>query len=126
MSVLLPGLFWAAGPSGRTRGPAGLAPLALVLAAMVLGGFPGPDPGLYALAAYLVVRALTDEHRRLQEGGPGSAARPAAAMAGGGLLGLLVSAVYLLPFAELLGTLDLSYRDRPLGSRGQPPTTCSP
>jgi hypothetical protein len=122
VSVLLPGLFWAAEAIWQDPRPRRMAPLALVLAAMVLGGFPQVlIYGLYALAAYLVVRALTDR-RRLREGGSrlGRPAAAAAAMAGGGLLGLLVSAVYLLPFAELLGTLDLSYRDRPLGSRVSP------
>jgi Bacterial membrane protein YfhO len=122
VSVLLPGLFWAAEAIWQDPRPRRAVPLALVLVAMVLGGFPTVLVyGLYALAGYLIVRALTD--RRPLRAGASFVGRPlaaAACLAGGGLLGVVTSAFYLLPFAEMLGTLDLSYRARPLGSRINP------
>lgn len=122
VSVLLPGLFWAAEAIWQDPRARRAVPLALVLVAMVLGGFPTVLVyGLYALAGYLVVRALTDR-RPLRAGGSfvGRPLAAAACLAGGGLLGVVTSAVYLLPFAELLGTLDLSYRARPLSSHINP------
>jgi Bacterial membrane protein YfhO len=117
VSVLLPGLFWAAEAIWQDPRARRVVPLALVLAGMAVGGFPAVAAyGIYALAGYLAVRVVSD--RRPLRQGASRLGRPlaaAACTAAGGLLGVLLSAFYLLPFAELLRTLDLSSRVRPPG-----------
>lgn len=80
-----------------------VAPVALVVACLFLGGFPAVAAwSLYAAGAYALVRLL---HR------PWGAAVARLAAAGVGVgLGLALSAVQMLPFLTHLGTASLDYR----------------
>ncbi|MEO6880687.1 MAG: hypothetical protein ABI181_07020 [Mycobacteriaceae bacterium] len=80
-----------------------VAPVALVVACLFLGGFPAVAAwSLYAAGAYALVRLL---HRPWGS----SVLRLAAAGLGVGL-GLALSAVQMLPFITHLGTASLDYR----------------
>lgn len=118
VSSLIPGLFWAAEAIWQDPRLWRVAPLGLIVGAMVLGGFPAVLVyALYALIGYLLVRAVTDR-RGLKSGGAW-VARPLAVaplVAAGFALGLLVAGVFLLPFVQMLQHVDLAYRRQPPGA----------
>ena len=98
VAAFIPLLFWILDRAATTRRVHDIAILALVVASMLFGGFPAVT--LYALTAgacYVVVRALRDGLHALTS---------ALAISGAGvLLGVALSAVQILPFAEDLKTL---------------------
>ncbi|HVB27923.1 MAG TPA: hypothetical protein VNE21_08440, partial [Mycobacteriales bacterium] len=108
VSVFIPALFWTAErviqrPTGRRA-----CGLGLVWAAMVLGGFPAvAGMSVYLLAGYTALRLW--QTRRSE----GSWARPARAvlwLAGGFVLGTLLTGVYTVPFLDFYAHADLGYR----------------
>ena len=107
VAAFIPALFWALERTVQQRRPRDVALVALVVASMLLGGFPAVT--LFALtlaAAYVVVRALTLFGRQ---------ARPVvdvlARAVAGVLLGVGLAAIQILPFARNLGALGLDERD---------------
>ncbi len=108
VAALVPALFWTVERFAQRRtGPAAV-PIALVLAAMLAGGFPAVvGYAVYAAAPYLLLRLWGSRVR---------AALRAVALAGGAaLLGAGAVAVLLLPFLGQLHQLDY------LAQRGQTP-----
>ena len=107
VAAFIPLLFWGLERTVQQRRPRDVAIVALVIASMLLGGFPAVT--LFALtlaAAYVIVRALTLFGRR---------ARPVVdvlARAGAGvLLAVGLAAIQILPFARNLGAFGLDERD---------------
>jgi hypothetical protein len=106
VAAFIPALFWALERLIERVSPLDLVLLALILASMLLGGFPVVTGyTLYLAAFYLLVRVwflYRGDVRR---------AVAVAAMAGGGVvLGVALSAVQMLPFLKWYQTASLSYR----------------
>lgn len=104
VACLVPLLLWALDRAVRERGARDLAAVGLVVAAMLLGGFPAVT--MFALTVggiYVVVRALAlrDVRRALVAGG---------VAAGGVGLGVALSSVQVIPFALNMSTLGLDER----------------
>jgi hypothetical protein len=102
----IPMLFWAVERTlheGTTRNA---ALIATASAFLLLEGFPSvAGYALLAATAYALVRGLA-LRRRTRSSGSG----PTALIAIGLLLGVGLAAFQILPFADRLGSLDLSYR----------------
>lgn len=94
VAAFIPLLFWALDRlvvTGRARD---IVPVGLVVASMLLGGFPAVTGySLYAGAAFVVVRAAT-AHRSARQ-----VVRAGALSLGGVLLGVLLAAWQIVPFA---------------------------
>ncbi len=106
VAAFIPALFWVLERLVQERRLGDVALLAVVVASMLLGGFPAVT--LYALtlaAVYVLVRVVV-EHRR---SGSGTVAVLVSA-AGGVLLGAGIAAIQLLPFVAYLGQLGLAER----------------
>ncbi|WP_141781318.1 YfhO family protein [Nocardioides albertanoniae] len=104
VACLVPLLLWALDRAVRERGARDLAAVGLVVAAMLLGGFPAVTMFALTLGGiYVVVRALAlrDVRRTLTAG---------AIAAGGVGLGVALSAVQVLPFALNMSALGLDER----------------
>lgn len=104
VACLIPLLLWALDRAVRERGAGDLAAVGLVVAAMLLGGFPAVTMFALTLGGiYVVVRALAlrDVRRTLVAGG---------IAAGGVGLGVALSAVQVLPFALNMSALGLDGR----------------
>ena len=111
VAALIPALFWSTERFLQRPAARSAVPIALTIAAMLLGGFPAVvGYALYVLAGYVVVRLLSSRdqpaRRRLAAAG-GTAA--------GVVTGVLLVAGVLLPFAAHLGDLDLSGREETAG-----------
>lgn len=115
VAALIPALFWSTERFLQRPGLRAAAPIALTIAAMLLGGFPAVVAyALYVLAGYVLVRIIASRdapaRRRIT-----TVAGTAAAV----VVGVLLVAGVLLPFAGHLGDVDLSSReetpDRKLG-----------
>lgn len=103
VAALVPALFWAIERLLQRRRPDDVALVAVVVAAMLLGGFPAVTGyALYAAGGYLLVRVTA--RRR-----PGPAVAGAALAAGGVLLGTALAAVQLLPFLDQYAAVAGSY-----------------
>jgi hypothetical protein len=107
VAAFIPALFWGLERVVQQRRGRDVAIVAVVVASMLLGGFPAVT--LFALtlgAAYVVVRAFSSFGRQL---------RPVVgvlARAGAGvLLGVGLAAIQILPFALNLGAMGLDERD---------------
>lgn len=106
VAAFLPALFWALERLVQLRTVRSALPIALVVAAMLLGGFPAVTGyALYAGAPYLLLRLLWQERRRMS-----GVVRPLAGAGGALALGVALPAVQLLPFLHRLGELGLDYR----------------
>ncbi|RXZ51582.1 YfhO family protein [Agromyces binzhouensis] len=108
VAAFIPLLFWAlerAAVEARLRD---ILPVGLAVAGMMLGGFPAiAGYALYLGAAYVVVRAV------LMRSGIRAVVVSGLVSAGGVLLGLLLSAWQLVPFAvNALNVIDLSIRQQ--------------
>jgi hypothetical protein len=108
VAALIPALFWATERYLQRPAARSVVPIALVMAAMLLGEFPAVvGYALCMLVGYVAIRLFA--HR-------GTPARRRVAVAGGGaagiLAGVLLVAAILLPFAAHLGDLDLSTREQ--------------
>jgi Bacterial membrane protein YfhO len=107
---LLPWVLWAAERSMQVCTMASVVPVALSVAALLLGGFPALTGWVLYLTAGWVVLRLVIEIR----GGPDGRFRAAAAQVGRLTLGLVlgagVAAVQLAVFVVQFMELDTSYR----------------
>ncbi|GAA1055648.1 hypothetical protein GCM10017608_23020 [Agromyces luteolus] len=106
VAAFIPLLFWAlerAAVEARLRD---ILPVGVAVAGMMLGGFPAiAGYALYLGGAYVIVRALS------MRSGVRAVIRSGLVSAGGVLLGLLLSAWQLVPFAvNALNVIDLSIR----------------
>ncbi len=104
VACLVPLLLWALDRAVRERGARDLAAVALVVASMLLGGFPAVTMFALTLGGiYVVARALAlrDRRRTLVAGG---------IAAGGVGLGVALSAVQVLPFALNISALGIEER----------------
>jgi hypothetical protein len=112
VAALIAPLFWATERYLQGPSVARAAPIAVVVAAMLLGNFPAvAGYAVFALAVYVAMRLLVDADRpvvpRLAIG----------AGAGAGLIaGVTLVAAVMLPFLARLGDLDLSSREQDGGS----------
>ncbi|MBO1750962.1 YfhO family protein [Actinotalea sp. BY-33] len=106
VGALIPLLFWAVDRAVCERRWRDLVPVALVVAALIAGGFPAVTAyGLYAAAAYALVRVL-GESPRLRE-----VVRPLGVAALGVVAGVGLTAWQLLPFVnQSLNVIDFSVR----------------
>jgi hypothetical protein len=108
VAALLPALFWTVERFVRRRTVPAAVPIAVVLAAMLAGGFPAVvGYALYAAAPYLLLRLWGSRVLTVL--------RAAAVAGGAALLGAGAVAVLLLPFLGQLRALDY------LAQRGQTP-----
>ncbi|MDH2416938.1 YfhO family protein [Nocardioides sp. CER19] len=108
VACFIPALFWAVERSVAQPSPRSIAWLGLVIACMLLGGFPSVT--LYALtgaAVYALARLVAEGRRR----GVRHAVLGALTSGAGVVLGALLSAVQMLPFVRELGTVGLDTRD---------------
>lgn len=104
VACLVPLLLWTLDRAVHERGARDLAAVGLVVAAMLLGGFPAVTMFALTLGGiYVLVRALAlrDVRRALHAGG---------IAAGGVGLGVALSAVQVLPFALNMSALGLDGR----------------
>jgi Bacterial membrane protein YfhO len=102
VAAFIPALFWAAERFAQRRDARSAVPIALVVGALLLGGFPAVTGyALYAAAPYLVLRLL-------QLTGRDPLRLLAALVKAGVALGLGVGlvAISLLPFLSTLNQLD--------------------
>ena len=107
VAAFIPALFWASERLIQRARLTDCTPLALVVAFMLLGGFPAVTGwALYAAAAYVLVRLLSLYRRDLPQ-----LWRRFGLAAGGLVLGLLLAMVQMLPFALSYASTDFSYRD---------------
>jgi hypothetical protein len=99
-------LFWAVERTLQEGTTRNAALIAAASAFLLLEGFPSvAGYALLSASAYALVRGLA-LRRRTRSSGSG----PMALIAIGLLLGVGLAAFQLLPFADRLGSLDLSYR----------------
>lgn len=104
-AACIPWLFWAVERFVQKRS---VLPLALSVAALLLGGFPSvAGYALYALVPYLVVRLVVERRDRIDP-----ARRTVFGLLAIGAGGALV-AFQLLPFAAQLSELELERRQSP-------------
>jgi hypothetical protein len=115
VAAFVPALFWAIERVVQRRRLLDAVLVGVVVACMLLGGFPAVTGyALYAAGAYLLVR-LVAERRRPAAPAVGTWRPTVTGLALGGLgvaLGGALAAVQLLPFAGQLGTLNLEYREQ--------------
>ena len=107
VAAWIPALFWALERLVQERRARDVAILALIVASMLLGGFPAVT--LYALTlagAYVLARAWAVSRQR-----PRHALQAVGGAAGGVVLGVGVAAVQIAPFVANLGALGLEGRD---------------
>ncbi len=108
VAAFIPALFWAVERAVQRRRFTDAVPVALVLASMVLGGFPAVTGyALYTAAGYLLVRVAVEYRHRL---------RRAAAVLGtcvvGLVLGFALAAWQLVPFAVFMGNAHVAGREQ--------------
>jgi hypothetical protein len=106
VAAFIPLLFWALDRAVVRKRLVDIVPVGLVLAGMLLGGFPAiVGYALYAGAAYVLVRAVV-VHRRFWR-----VVTAGLVSAGGVVLGFLLSAWTLVPFVlNAVAVLDFSGR----------------
>jgi len=108
VAAFIPALFWALERIARYRRVRELALLALVVAALLLGGFPAVTGyALFTGAFYLTVRAFAEN--------PGALRRVAGTLglaAGGVLAGVALVAVQLLPWVSTMSTVLVRGREQ--------------
>jgi hypothetical protein len=106
VAAFIPALFWAIERLVQRQRGVDSLPLAAVVAAMLLGGFPAvTGMALYCAALYFLVRIVMVHRSRWE-----TSVRASLLAALGVSLGAMLSAFQLLPFAKQLGAIDISYR----------------
>lgn len=102
----IPALFWAVERLLQRRRLTDVVLVGVVVASMLLGGFPAiTGYALYLASAYFIVRVIALYRRQWRAG------LVALGLAGFGLvLGAMLAAIQLLPFAETIANTDLSRR----------------
>lgn len=108
VAAFIPALFWAVERLARNRRPTEVALVAVVVGSMLLGGFPAVTAyALVAAGAYLLVRLVTIDGRRLTRlvlaVGLGTA---------GALLGAAIAAMQIVPFVQELSEVAVGARDQ--------------
>jgi hypothetical protein len=104
VAAFIPALFWATERFLQKRTASSAVPVALALAAMLLGNFPAVvGYALYVLAPYVLVRLLASRREPIL-------ARLKAALGSGAAIaaGVLLTAAVLIPFATRLASSELS------------------
>jgi hypothetical protein len=106
VAALIPALFWSVERLVQRRRLRDIALIAVVVASMLLGGFPAVTGyALYMVTGYLIVRVLVVHRAELWSG------LRTVALAGAGLvLGASLAMVQLLPFIHLYSSANLAYR----------------
>lgn len=106
VAAFIPLLFWATERLVQRQRAVDALPLAAVVAAMVLGGFPAvTGMALYCAALYFLVRIIMVHRSRWK-----TSVRAALLACLGLGLGATLSAFQLLPFAKQLSAINISYR----------------
>jgi hypothetical protein len=106
VAALIPALFWAVERLVQRRQAGDVALIALVIGSMLFGGFPAVTGwAVYFAAVYVVVRVVVLYRTEVRKG-----VTTLGLAAGGLVLGGMLSAVQMLPFASLYQSTDLSYR----------------
>lgn len=108
VAALIPLLFWSVERAVATARPWAAVPIGLVLAAMILGGFPAVTIYAgYAAGAWGLLRAI-----QIHRGSLAVLSRSLAFCATGVVLGLLLAAWQLIPFASnAMSVLSLESRN---------------
>lgn len=108
VAALIPLLFWALDRTAVRTRLLDIVPVALVLAGMLLGGFPAVvGYALYVGAAYVLVRAIVVRRRVLPVIGSGAVAL------GGVVLGAALAGWQLIPFAlNAASVIDFEVREQ--------------
>lgn len=108
VGAFIPALFWSIERFVQERRIRSAAPIAVVVAILMYGGFPAvAGLTLYAGGVYLVVRVVAERWRN-----PLKVLRDGIVAGAAVLVGLALSAVQLLPFVyTFLGEVDLGYRE---------------
>jgi hypothetical protein len=106
VAALIPPLFWAVERLVQRVRPTDAILVAVVVASMLLGGFPQiTGYALYLASGYLIVRVIAIHRSRLRD------CLPTVGLAAGGLiLGVLLAMVQILPFLHFYHQENLSYR----------------
>lgn len=123
-AAFLPLLFWAFERIVQHRTLRSALPLPLVVAALVLGGFPTVVVyGAYFAGVYAVVRLVAENRRRARSQQADAATarvpghvwrdwlKPPALAVAGGAVGAALVAFQLAPWIDQLTATDLSYRE---------------
>jgi hypothetical protein len=106
VAALIPALFWSVERLIQRRRATDVALIALVIGSMLFGGFPAVTGwALYFAGIYVLVRVVALYRTQLR-----AAAATVGMAVGGVVLGGMLSAVQMLPFASLYQSTDLSYR----------------
>lgn len=106
VAALVPLLFWAVERLVQRHRPGDVGLIALVVASMFLGGFPAVTGyALYFAGLYLLWRVVQMHRAELRLG-----LQVVGAGAAGIVLGLMLAAVQLLPFAAFYAATDFNYR----------------
>ncbi|MCP4382051.1 MAG: YfhO family protein [Hyphomicrobiales bacterium] len=106
VAALVPAVFWATERCIQLRTLRSAIPVALAVGGLLVGGFPAVAAWAMALlAAYVIVR-LAAEELSIQT------IRRGAIVAVGGLLGVALVAVIVMPLASHLSTLALDWRQQ--------------
>ncbi len=106
VAAWIPALFWATERYLQNKSFRSMAIVPLIVAAMLLAGFPAVTGfALYALAAYVLVRLLFTSKRKIRALIFRGSLILLAVLIGGGLASFQV-----LPFLERLQTIDISMR----------------
>ncbi|MDK3256142.1 YfhO family protein [Blastococcus capsensis] len=109
VAAMLPWLFWAVERSLQLRTLRSVVPVALAVAALLLGGFPAVTGwGFYVAGGYAVLRVLL--HRR-SETSWGPALAQLGRLSLGLVLGIGLAAFQLVVFLGQFLDLDTSYRE---------------
>ncbi len=116
VAAFIPALFWAVERLVQRRRTIDVALVAVVVTAMLFGGFPAVTGyALYTAVGYLVIRAVAEYRRQLR--------RLLAVLAAGAAavgLGLGLAAVQLVPFAAFMGHAYIADRSQQPSSHLQP------
>lgn len=108
----IPALFWAAERLMQRRRPGDVAIVGLVVASMLLAGFPAVTGyALYLVGAYVIVRVIALYRRNIR-----TILSIIALAVAGLVLGVLLAAIQLVPFALRIGDSDLSRRAQSSGA----------
>ncbi len=107
VAALIPALFWALERLVQEVRARDVVVVGVVVASMLLGGFPAIVLFSHTVAAAYVLVRVVQLHRRR----PRRAVQAGLAAAGGVLLGVGLSALQIIPFAANLGVLDLASRE---------------
>jgi len=106
VAALIPALFWAVERLVQLLRPVDAALVALVVASMLLGGFPAVTGySLYLAGAYFIARAVLLYRENVR-----ALVRAGVLAVAGLVVGALLAMIQLLPFAANYGSSNLDYR----------------